>query len=327
MEQKIPCEIIRDLLPLYVDGLTCEATNGHIEEHLSGCPDCRECCGSLKASLMDGPQPDREDQKEIDYLKKVRRRGRTKLLAGLLAGVALMALAVLLKLFVWGYPVASYRITNVNINENLLSLGGVFEDPSLAYRDYRLAAGEDGSTRLVIYGCLSSFLNREKEFQLQIDMTSVAQKLDIHGMTVDRDGTIVSQLANALYGAKNPYVGDMPANGKLTQLLDMGTALGPFENELRTDAQPYGWHLNFTSSVSDPARFEAKMKGYACVLLALVDNLDEVSWTYMAENGGRPATQSGTLTAADGTRWLGADIKSFGDSPEAVQELLDGVLP
>ena len=327
MEQKIPCEIIRDLLPLYVDGLTCEATNGHIEEHLSGCPDCREYCASLKASLMDGPQPGREAHKEIDYLKKVRRRGRTKVLAGLLAGVALVVLAVLLKLFVWGYPVASYRVTNVNINENLLSLGGVLEDPSLAYRDYRLATGEDGTTKLVIYGCRSSFLNRKKEFQIQIDMTTVAQKLDIHGMTVDRDGTIVSQLANALYAARNLYVGDMPANGKLTQLLDMGTALGAFDNELHTDAQPYSWHLDFTDSVSDPARFEAKMKGYACVLLALIDNLDEVRWSYTAENGGSPSERSGAMTAEDGAQWLGADIKSFGDSPEAVQQLLDQVLP
>lgn len=168
MEQKIPCEIIRDLLPLYVDGLTCEATKGHIEEHMSGCAECRECCGKLKAELMDGPQTGSENQKEIDYLKKVRRRGRTKLLTG-------VALAVILKLFGWGYPVGAYRVTYANVNEKLLSVGGVFEDPALAYRDYRLVNGEDGTTELVIYGCLSSFLNRENEVQLELDMTSVAE--------------------------------------------------------------------------------------------------------------------------------------------------------
>ena len=42
MKQNIPCELIRDLLPLYVDGLTSEASNREIKEHL-------ETCGSWRA--------------------------------------------------------------------------------------------------------------------------------------------------------------------------------------------------------------------------------------------------------------------------------------
>lgn len=34
MKQNIPCELIRDLLPLYVDGLTSEVSNREIKEHL-----------------------------------------------------------------------------------------------------------------------------------------------------------------------------------------------------------------------------------------------------------------------------------------------------
>ena len=36
------CDIIKDLLPSYADGLTNETTNAIIEEHLNDCPGCRE---------------------------------------------------------------------------------------------------------------------------------------------------------------------------------------------------------------------------------------------------------------------------------------------
>ena len=44
MKDKIPCDIIQDLLPLYADGLTRENTGKEIEEHLKECALCRESC-------------------------------------------------------------------------------------------------------------------------------------------------------------------------------------------------------------------------------------------------------------------------------------------
>ena len=40
MNNKIPCEMIRDLLPLYADGLTGDVTNEAVREHLAEAP-CR----------------------------------------------------------------------------------------------------------------------------------------------------------------------------------------------------------------------------------------------------------------------------------------------
>lgn len=36
------CETIRDLLPLCLDGLASEESRREVEEHLAGCPACRE---------------------------------------------------------------------------------------------------------------------------------------------------------------------------------------------------------------------------------------------------------------------------------------------
>ena len=36
------CEIIRDLLPLYIDGLTSIESNQEIEKHLKNCEECQK---------------------------------------------------------------------------------------------------------------------------------------------------------------------------------------------------------------------------------------------------------------------------------------------
>ena len=45
---KLPCELIRDLLPLYAEHLTSPETGQLIEEHLQSCPACRARCRPMR---------------------------------------------------------------------------------------------------------------------------------------------------------------------------------------------------------------------------------------------------------------------------------------
>lgn len=65
------------------------------------------------------------------------------------------------------------------------------------------------------------------------------------------------------------------------------------------------------------------MKDLGCVLLALTDNLGEVAWTYTVETEKGPVGREGALTRQEASEYLGEEVKSFGESPERVQELLD----
>ena len=38
---KIPCEIIQDLLPSYIDELTSDVTNREVEAHMMECEQCK----------------------------------------------------------------------------------------------------------------------------------------------------------------------------------------------------------------------------------------------------------------------------------------------
>ncbi len=87
---KIPCGVIRDLLPLYVEDLASEETKQLLDEHLADCPDCREKLEELKQPAT--PEPDASEA--LRGVKKAirRRRWQTALLAALLVFLPLFSL-------------------------------------------------------------------------------------------------------------------------------------------------------------------------------------------------------------------------------------------
>lgn len=73
------CDIIKDLLPSYVDGLTNETTNAIIEDHLKDCPGCREELEKIRHADA-SPLQAEQDSAEIKHLEKAGQRSRRRLL-------------------------------------------------------------------------------------------------------------------------------------------------------------------------------------------------------------------------------------------------------
>ena len=86
------CEIIKDLLPLYMDKLTSQESNREIEVHLQRCRSCREYYQEMKGEL-----PDILPRAQVDetaLIRKVSRKGkRMKRLAILMILVLCVLLA------------------------------------------------------------------------------------------------------------------------------------------------------------------------------------------------------------------------------------------
>ena len=101
---ELPCAIVEDLLPAYVEGLTSAETNAAVEAHLASCP----ACAAKRAAMgtEEGPSPEEaaETAREVDYLKAVRRRGRRRVAAAILCTVLVLAAAALLYGGKRGYP-------------------------------------------------------------------------------------------------------------------------------------------------------------------------------------------------------------------------------
>ena len=146
--------------------------------------------------------------------------------------------------------------------------------------------------------------------------------LNIQGITIKSNGDLISSLANELYRARNPYIGDASADGRLSGTLGISRELGSFKNELQTSGEPYGWTLNFEESTSNSAVFEERMKAYACVLIALTDNLGQVSWNYTVELEQGSVLRHGTITEEECGEMVGAPVKTYADSPEGIEQLI-----
>lgn len=75
VEKKTECEIVQDLLFGYVDNTLNAESKRLVEKHLAECENCIE---RLKEMKEDIKQNENNQQKEIDYLKKIRRKSKIK---------------------------------------------------------------------------------------------------------------------------------------------------------------------------------------------------------------------------------------------------------
>lgn len=72
MNKELQCNIVNDLLPLYMDDLTSEETNSFIKKHLEECQNCQNEYRTFKVELSNSANRNNAAKmQEIDYLKKI----------------------------------------------------------------------------------------------------------------------------------------------------------------------------------------------------------------------------------------------------------------
>ena len=71
----IPCNIIKDLLPLYIDDVCSVKTAREIEDHLASCESCRDVFDSMNTDLppVSLPEEKSDAEKSIEFFKKINR--------------------------------------------------------------------------------------------------------------------------------------------------------------------------------------------------------------------------------------------------------------
>lgn len=112
MEKKTECEIVQDLLLGYVDEILNKESKKLVEKHLIECKNCSE---RLKEIREDIKENQNNQKKEIDYLKKIRRKSKIK--------SVLIAIGVILLVIFILYMNKFIKINSImsNANKNLKS--------------------------------------------------------------------------------------------------------------------------------------------------------------------------------------------------------------
>ena len=98
MKNDLTCGVVRDLLPSYVENLLGEEAKEAVDRHLETCPECRERKEAMAAPAEEAAEP----EKEVDYLKRVKKGTVHKIVLAVVCTVLLVVGGYLLKEFVIG---------------------------------------------------------------------------------------------------------------------------------------------------------------------------------------------------------------------------------
>lgn len=343
---ELPCAVVEDLLPAYMEGLTSEETRQAVEAHLASCPACAAKRAAMGAEEGPSPEEAEETAREVDYLKAVRRRSRRRVAAAILCTVLVLLLGFAAKIFVIGEPlgptgvtVAAQRMDDVlRVKVSSAVSGNAFWDWAVE--------NQDGVVSITARSVLVSPLFRDGTGTVEVPLEGVTEIWlgeAGEGRMIWQDDTMILADAWALYQAQTPYVGNNSAVGRV--LAEVDHWYGPigydYTISLQTSSEPYGLTIHFsdvTAHVLGAGKaIDDWMYEMSPTLLALIGNLGQVQWTYAAPDG-TAVTRSVTLEEVDAALpdWIaaydldaGADwtapesIKDYAASPAAVQRLID----
>lgn len=260
---------------------------------------------------------------EIDYLKKIRSTNRKRILAAVLLVLLLAGFGVWAKVYLYGSPIEDFHMlvttdtdsrvvktetfTDQNgetrtfshaTSETLVFNCWIEESSGLAFSHYKLKETDDGGLDVIVFAVPSSQFRQLRTLQIKVPVSYDEDGKNVNPTAVNIKGDtyngygLITKKAKELYAARNPYIGDISADLRLANLLGIGEAIGSYTNKLNTQESegfeyPYSWELIFDRPWTDgyDKIYNQKMKAYAYVLLALIDNCGEIKWTYQTEDG------------------------------------------
>ena len=92
---KYPCDMIQDLLPLYLDGVCSEKSKKAVEEHLAECSDCKDFFAAMRETdkiEIDTHSANRERQKAASFQAVKKKLFRKQILAAFATVIVLVVI-------------------------------------------------------------------------------------------------------------------------------------------------------------------------------------------------------------------------------------------
>ena len=333
----LPCEIVRDLLPSYAEGLASDVTENAIEHHLKDCIACSEALAAMQADDMDvaGAISDTISESEvaesgageIDYLKKVRRRFITGMTICIAAAIIALCGLWAVQYRFSTFSMKTYNIKNavnsVSVENRMIEFSGNIKEDGRAITGINFVYNEGVVN--ISAKITKKFPWNSSDFDEIFSAPGDIRQVWIADQLVWENGKAVPESVGKLYSSKNKYIGDISGDGKVAEALGIFTHLGGCTNELQTSTEPYGWTLKLQAHVSNYAptitHDEEQMRRDAYMMIALIDNLGYVSWEY--EIDGENEKKTLTVTQDEATQALGSDIKKCAETAESLQDAME----
>ena len=323
MKHNLPCELIRDLFPSYIDDLTSDVTNLLLEEHVKECEKCREILGRMEETTAGNIKF--EEKEEIDFLKKTKKRNQKKIWGSIIGTFIFMVTVYFLATYVIGYTTAHDNVNCevVSVEGRKLVVSAECRNPEyvISKASFRWISYSDEVEVTFKTVKRSPLYDEKREFSYtapaEFKEVCVGGRLQ---PTIWYEGNHISMEAGELYDVRNPYIGQAFANSLIAEALEVTERFGVFANELQTTEEPYGWTIILQEKVPVESRKEkeAEMRLCAYMMLASIENAGVITFEYETEE----QEYSVMVTAKEASAYLGRNIKDCYNNATLLQELL-----
>ena len=324
MKHKLPCELIRDLFPSYVDNLTSDVTNVLLEEHVKECDKCREILSMMQETTAGNVRF--EEKKEIDFLKKTKKANQKKIWASVIGTFVVIITTYLLATYVIGYPTAhdNIKCEVVSVEGRKLVVSAECRNPEyvISKASFRWISNDDEVEVTFKTVKRSPLFDKKREFSYMAPKKF--KEVCVGGRmqpTIWFEGNKISMEAGELFDVRNPYIGQAFANSLIADALELTERFGVFTNELQTSEEPFGWTIILQEEIPGENRLEKEEEMRLCgfLMLASVKNAGVVTFRYESDE----KESSVIITEEEASNYLGRNIKDCYQDAFLLQQLLE----
>ena len=219
------CDIVRDILPLYVDGACSEASAEMVKEHLNACADCNAIYQKLLSHTNEDVLHEESESVIMRHEAKEKQRGRKKITIAVLVSIALCIIAIFTALFLLPINIA-YEPVKIDFPfevEDVESVEMYHYDGVPASAEKKVVVAENDIKTLYDKFKGLSLKDKTTEETAGADVTSFRFNLS--------DGTSYD-LIYACYGVKNGELKSEAGGFKYFTSADIGSYWNNLNKEL-----------------------------------------------------------------------------------------------
>lgn len=273
---KLPCSIIREILPNYVDNCCEEEASILVKEHLDECDECRQIYTEMIRPIKHAKDTN------IDYLKRVKQKNSRKILISISIVILLFVSFLLLKSYVFGV-----NSNDVSIKGNIVVDNGVIQytvkpnQPGVIIKNYHIE-NTNLNYKKITYTLVKSFSSEYLESTIVIPLSSIDDLVKIDNVIIEsKTGQMYTEPFISLIDNRIKYVGDNVGVHNLLEIVGInnlsydGNPLMMIDQsgytiQLKTSSEPYAIKVIYNNKVKQEAIPDLKIK--AELVLSAIDN-------------------------------------------------------
>ena len=219
------CDIVRDILPLYVDGACSEASAEMVKEHLNACADCNAIYQKLLSHTSEDVLHEESESVIMRHEAKEKQRGRKKITIAVLVSIALCIIAIFTALFLLPINIA-YEPVKINFPFEVEDV----ENVEMYHYDGVPASAE--KKVVVAENDIKTLYDKFKDLSLKDKTTEETAGADVTSFRFNLSDGTSYDLIYACYGVKNGELKSESGGFKYFTSADIGSYWNNLNKEL-----------------------------------------------------------------------------------------------